>query len=186
MLDWNDLRYFLAVAREGSTLAAGQRLRVSQTTVARRIAALEEALGFPALREAPGGLRADAAGEELLERAEQVESRREWLCRSGRGPVARRQRHREDHHRGNLSRSPCSRRCFASCTNAIRRSCIDLDDSQDFRDLGAGEADISLRSANGDHWPRGSSDASSASTIGRSTAAAIMPRGTAFRGPVPS
>ena len=40
MLDWNDLRYFLAVAREGSTLAAGRSLRVSQTTVARRIAAL--------------------------------------------------------------------------------------------------------------------------------------------------
>ena len=41
MLDWNDLRYFLAVARDGSTLAAGRALRVSQTTVARRIAALE-------------------------------------------------------------------------------------------------------------------------------------------------
>ena len=47
MLDWNDLRYFLAVARDGSTLAAGRSLRVSQTTVARRIAALEQALGFP-------------------------------------------------------------------------------------------------------------------------------------------
>ena len=45
MLDWNDLRYFLAVARKGSTLAAGRNLRVSQTTVARRVAALEEALG---------------------------------------------------------------------------------------------------------------------------------------------
>jgi len=39
MLDWNDLRYFLAVARDGSTLAAARELRVSQTTVARRIAA---------------------------------------------------------------------------------------------------------------------------------------------------
>ena len=47
MLDWNDLRYFLAVARDGSTLAAAKALRVSQTTVARRIAALEAALGFP-------------------------------------------------------------------------------------------------------------------------------------------
>ena len=45
MLDWNDLRHFLAVAREGSTLAAGRSLRVSQTTVARRIAALEGAVG---------------------------------------------------------------------------------------------------------------------------------------------
>ena len=45
-LDWNDLRYFLAVAREGSTLAAARSLRTSQTTVARRVAALERAIGF--------------------------------------------------------------------------------------------------------------------------------------------
>ena len=45
MFDWNDLRAFLAVAETGSTLAAGKRLRVSQTTAARRVAALEEALG---------------------------------------------------------------------------------------------------------------------------------------------
>ena len=45
MLDWNDLRYFLAVAREGSTLSAGRSLRVSQTTVARRIAVLEQEAG---------------------------------------------------------------------------------------------------------------------------------------------
>ena len=44
MFDWNDLRHFLAVARTGSTLAAGNALRVSQTTVARRITALEAAL----------------------------------------------------------------------------------------------------------------------------------------------
>ena len=46
MLDWNDLRYLVAVADEGSTLKAGKALRVSQTTVARRITALEEALGL--------------------------------------------------------------------------------------------------------------------------------------------
>ena len=45
MFDWNDLRYFLAVAETGSTLAAGRALRVSQATVARRVAALERALG---------------------------------------------------------------------------------------------------------------------------------------------
>jgi len=44
-LDWNDLRYFLAVARTGSTLAAGKAMRVSHTTAARRLAALEAALG---------------------------------------------------------------------------------------------------------------------------------------------
>ena len=38
MFDWNDLRYFLAVAREGSSLAAAKALGVSQPTVQRRLA----------------------------------------------------------------------------------------------------------------------------------------------------
>ena len=79
MLDWNDLRYFLAVAREGSTLAAGRELRVSQTTVARRIAALEAALGFPLFEKRQAGYALTPAGEELLERAEQVETSRDCL-----------------------------------------------------------------------------------------------------------
>ena len=37
MYDWNDLKAFLAVAETGSTLSAAQAMRVSQTTVARRI-----------------------------------------------------------------------------------------------------------------------------------------------------
>jgi DNA-binding transcriptional LysR family regulator len=45
MFDWNDLKFFLAVARQGSTLAASRSLRVSQATVSRRIALLEEVLG---------------------------------------------------------------------------------------------------------------------------------------------
>lgn len=46
MFDWNDLKAFLAVAREGSTLGAARSLRVNQTTVARRIEALEAAVGL--------------------------------------------------------------------------------------------------------------------------------------------
>ena len=41
MFDWNDLRYFLAVAREGSTIGAASALKVNQSTVQRRLAALE-------------------------------------------------------------------------------------------------------------------------------------------------
>jgi DNA-binding transcriptional LysR family regulator len=47
VFDWNDLRVLLAVARDGSTLAAARSLRVSQTTVARRVAALEERWASP-------------------------------------------------------------------------------------------------------------------------------------------
>src|SRR3954447_26580530 len=73
MLDWNDLRYFLAVARDGSTLAAGRSLRVSQTTVARRIAALEEALGLPLFEKRQAGYSLTPAGRELVDLGEQVE-----------------------------------------------------------------------------------------------------------------
>jgi DNA-binding transcriptional LysR family regulator len=46
MFDWNDLRSFLAVLQAGNTLAAAKELRVSQTTVARRIEALEAEVGL--------------------------------------------------------------------------------------------------------------------------------------------
>src|SRR5699024_8916001 len=45
MFEWSDLRYFIAVAREGSTLAASRALRTSQSTVQRRLTELEGKLG---------------------------------------------------------------------------------------------------------------------------------------------
>ena len=45
MFDWNDLKYFLAVAQHGSTLSAAKSLRVNQSTVHRRIEELERQLG---------------------------------------------------------------------------------------------------------------------------------------------
>src|SRR3954468_11354808 len=66
MFDWNDLRYFLAVARTGSTLAAGRSLRVSQTTAARRVTALETALGLVLFERRATGYALTPAGEELM------------------------------------------------------------------------------------------------------------------------
>ena len=43
MLDWNDLRHFVVLAREGTLSAAARTLRVDHATVARRVAALEAA-----------------------------------------------------------------------------------------------------------------------------------------------
>ena len=73
MFDWNDLRHFLAVARTGSTLAAGNALRVSQTTVARRITALEAALGVMLFERRQSGYALTPAGEALLAHAEAVD-----------------------------------------------------------------------------------------------------------------
>lgn len=72
MLDWNDLRYFLAVADAGSTLTAGRALRVSQTTVARRIAALEQVLELTLFDRQQSGYVLTPQGKALLESAQAV------------------------------------------------------------------------------------------------------------------
>src|ERR1700678_3853854 len=74
MIDWDDVRYFLAVARGGSVRAAGERLGVNHATVLRRIAQLEERLGARMFEKLPSGYRLTAAGEEVLEFAEQMEA----------------------------------------------------------------------------------------------------------------
>src|ERR1700687_5544206 len=74
MFDWNDLRYFLAVARNGSTLAAAKALGLSQSTVHRRLAALEGRLGRRLVHRHPTGYRLTELGEELRPYAESVEA----------------------------------------------------------------------------------------------------------------
>ena len=74
MIDWDDVRYFLAVARGGSVRAAAERLGVNHSTVLRRIAQLEERLGVHMFEKLPSGYRLTAAGEEVLEFADQMEA----------------------------------------------------------------------------------------------------------------
>jgi len=73
MFDWDDLRYFLAVARQGSTIAAGRALQVNQSTVHRRLAALEHRIGRPLVKRHPTGYRLTELGEEMVAYAEKVE-----------------------------------------------------------------------------------------------------------------
>jgi DNA-binding transcriptional LysR family regulator len=73
-MDWDDVRVFLAVAREGTMRAAGRALGLSQPTIARRLAAFEATFGGPTLFDRlPEGLRLNAAGEQLVQAAESVE-----------------------------------------------------------------------------------------------------------------
>ncbi len=74
MLDWNDLRFFLAIARHGSTIAAGKALRISQSTVQRRLAALEKSLGRKLVTRTAAGYRLTDFGTELRPYAEGVEA----------------------------------------------------------------------------------------------------------------
>src|SRR5262245_1332995 len=73
MFDWNDLRYFLAVAREGSTLSAAKALGVSQPTVQRRLAALEERIARKLVERHPTGYRLTELGKTLFPHALDVE-----------------------------------------------------------------------------------------------------------------
>lgn len=73
MLDWDELRFFLAVCRSGSFAAAARELRVDQTTVARRVARLESTLGARLLGRTPDGLSLTTAGEPVRASAEEME-----------------------------------------------------------------------------------------------------------------
>jgi DNA-binding transcriptional LysR family regulator len=74
MIDWDDVRYFLAVARGGSVRAAAERLGVNHSTVLRRIAGLEDRLGAHMFDKLPSGYRLTGAGEEVLELAVEMEA----------------------------------------------------------------------------------------------------------------
>ncbi len=72
-MNWDDLRVFLAVARDGSLSAAARNLRVTQPTVGRRLKGLEESLHARLFDRLPEGLVPTAAGTELLPLAEAME-----------------------------------------------------------------------------------------------------------------
>lgn len=74
MLDWNDLRIFLAVARSGSAFAAARELNLNQTTVSRRIEVLEHALGTTVFVRTTRGSSLSSDGAALMPYAEDVET----------------------------------------------------------------------------------------------------------------
>lgn len=83
--NWDDLRVFLALAREGNLTAAARRLGVSHPTVARRIKALEEAIGGRLFDRLPDRFALTAAGEELLADAQAMEQAAESIHRRSAG-----------------------------------------------------------------------------------------------------
>ena len=73
-MNWDDLRYFLAVAREGQMLGAARRLGVSQALLSRHLAALEEAAGARLLDRTTRGSTLTADGDALFATAERIEA----------------------------------------------------------------------------------------------------------------
>jgi DNA-binding transcriptional LysR family regulator len=88
-VDWDDVRHFLALARTGSIRAAGAALRVSHSTVARRVEALETRLGVKLFDRHRDGYLLTGAGTEMISGAERVEREMAALERGAAGQDAR-------------------------------------------------------------------------------------------------
>ena len=151
MFDWNDLKYLLALSKEGSTLAAARALGVDQSTVQRRLAELERRLGLALARREREGYRLTDTGRALLESAGQVQEAIEAFAHqvalardSATGvvrvtcpePIALR-----------LARSALIERFHARHPGLQ----VDFLLSDRYLDLTKGEADIALRSGDTDH-----------------------------------
>jgi DNA-binding transcriptional LysR family regulator len=73
VLDWDDLRFFLAVAREGSLSRAARTLKVSQPTAGRRIATFERQLGAELFVATPSGQTLSPTGRRILAYVERMD-----------------------------------------------------------------------------------------------------------------
>jgi DNA-binding transcriptional LysR family regulator len=153
-MDWNDVREFLAVAREGSMRAAGRKLGLSQPTIARRLAAFEGTFGGPTLFDRlPEGLHLNAAGEQLLPTTENVEQAMLALerQRAAASPVLS--------GTVRVSTGECAAgflaRCLSGSTKAVLPAGITLElvESRETANLARREADMALR-----HQPPESGD----------------------------
>lgn len=148
MFDWNDLRFFLAVAREGSTIAAAKALRVNQSTVQRRLSELEAKLGRALATRQTAGYKLTAFGEDLLAYAERVESAVDEL-----------QRHVADtgRDRSGVIRLTCPEPIVPRLTELVERFHarhpkyrVEFVTSDRYLDLLKGEADVAFRSGDTD------------------------------------
>jgi molybdate transport repressor ModE-like protein len=85
MTDWDDLRFFLAVARAGSLSAAARALGVNHATVSRRLRALEQRVGAQLFERRPGGWTPTDAGQEMLAAALRIEDEIQGIDRRVNG-----------------------------------------------------------------------------------------------------
>lgn len=144
MFDWDDLKPFLATAREGSAQGAARLLNLNPTTIARRLEALEHRLGLKLFARAPVGVRLTPAGEVLLAEAERMEAAARALqaraeaLRRGLGGVLK---VTTLEAMANLLIMP-GLRDFGRLYPDIR---VDLVVTDETLDLEAGEADVAVR-----------------------------------------
>jgi DNA-binding transcriptional LysR family regulator len=89
MLEWDDLRSFLAIARHGSLSAAARALKVTQTTMGRRLEGLHAKTGARLLQRTPAGFVLTPAGERVMANVERMEAEALSIERAITGEDAR-------------------------------------------------------------------------------------------------
>src|SRR5665213_123967 len=145
MFDWNDLRHFLAVARHGSTIAAAKALRLSRSTVHRRLAELEERIGRDVVVRHATGYRLTEFGRELLPLAIQVEeavaSLERHLIASNDAPTGSVRVTCSESIGYRLMQSPLLD-AFHKLYPGLR---VEMIMSDHFLDIARGEADVAIR-----------------------------------------
>ena len=143
-ISWEDARLFLAVAETGSLSAAARALKLGQPTVSRRLAELEQAVGYQLFRRGVRGASLTASGERLLEPARKMA---EWASELSRmaarseglpGGVVR------------LTAAPgIASEVVAPLAGTLRRTHPELRlevlSTMHYLDLARGEADLALR-----------------------------------------
>lgn len=86
---WDDVRFFLALAREGTLSGAARLIGVGHVTVGRRIAFLEQHLGVKLLNKTPDGFVVTSAGQAILKQSAAMEEAALDLERAAAGRDAR-------------------------------------------------------------------------------------------------
>lgn len=81
MNDWDDIRFFLSVARTGSFSGAARELAVTHSTVSRRIQSLEAKHGVKLFTQTPAGYEMSEAAEAIFENAERIEADHQQISR---------------------------------------------------------------------------------------------------------
>lgn len=84
-LQWDDIRYFLELARTGSLSGAARRLRVEHSTVARRVEALEQSLGIRLFDRLPKAWSLTSEGETLIAQAGRIDEEAQAFSRAALG-----------------------------------------------------------------------------------------------------
>ena len=142
-MDWDHVRFFLAVYRSGSSNAAARKLRVQHTTVGRRLAALEATLGERLFIRTPEGLTPTEAAVAIAPSAEEAE--RCFLA------IERQVRRTDSGIEGKVRLTTSEAfggyliRHLARLQSRYPNLTVEIDTSNAVRDLARGEADIAVR-----------------------------------------